>query len=641
MVAKEYRSMRVWRRGVLGAAAGLTALLMVSGTGVAASAPDGSDAPAASGSSSAPAAPASSADPAPAATSVAPVAGVRVTNTFWYSDRRVAIWVYSPAMGTNIQVQLLLARDWNQSPQERFAQLYMLDGLRAQNDNNGWTINTDVENFYKDKNVNVVLPVGGESSFYTDWKQPDNGKNYQWETFLTKELPPILQGQWRSTDVRGVEGLSMGGSAAMMLSERNPGFFRFAASFSGILQLSSFGMPQAVQFAVRDAGGYDSAKMFGPPSDPAWKEHDPYLHADKLKGMSLYVSSGNGLIGQYDTPSTLPYLATNYAGVGLEVLSRVTSTQFATTLNRMGIAAQVVYRPSGTHTWPYWEFEMHQAWPQAARALGVASDTPKCSVSGAIQPVSVKHRELGECLTPEYGVPGGRAQDFRGGRVIWSASTGAHVVAGAIGGAYVAADGPGGYLGFPVSDELGTPDRKGRLNKFQRGYVYWTQATGAHPVTGAILADWGKSGYERGPLGYPTGDEVDTPNDKGRVQGFQIGAYYWTAATGAHSVQGEIIKKYAKTGYEGGYLGFPTSNEIGAVRGGRFNRFEGGNIYWTPAKGAFALPSGPVFDAWATVGFEGGRLGYPISDQFQVTGGDRVNFERGYIEVVNGVATIR
>ena len=152
--------MRVWRRGVLGAAAGLTALLMVSGTGVATSAPDGSDTPAASGS-----APASSADPAPAATSVAPVAGVRVTNTFWYSDRRVAIWVYSPAMGTNIQVQLLLARDWNQSPQERFAQLYMLDGLRAQNDNNGWTINTDVENFYKDKNVNVVLPVGGESSF--------------------------------------------------------------------------------------------------------------------------------------------------------------------------------------------------------------------------------------------------------------------------------------------------------------------------------------------------------------------------------------------------------------------------------------------------------------------------------------------
>ncbi len=615
--------MRLWRRGVLSVTAPVAALLMVLGTGVAVAAPE------------APARPAAS--PVPAVT---PVSGVKVTNTKWYSDRRVAVWIYSPSMGRNIQVQILLARDWNQSPDERFPALYMLDGLRAQDDQNGWIINTDVENFYKDKNVNVILPVGGESSFYTDWQQPDNGKNYQWETFLTKELPPILQGQWRSTDVRGVEGLSMGGSAAMMLSERNPGFFRFAASFSGILQLSSFGMPQAVQFAMRDAGGYDSSKMFGPPSDPAWKEHDPYLHVDKLKGMSLYVSSGNGLIGQYDTPSTLPYLATNYAGVGLEVLARVTSTQFATTLNRKGVAAQVVYRPSGTHTWPYWEFEMHQAWPQAARALGVASDTPKCGVGGAIKPVATKHSELGECMTPEYDVPGGRAQDFRGGRVLWSARAGAHVVAGAIGGAYVAAGGPGGYLGFPISDELGTPDRKGRLNKFERGYIYWTQDTGAHAVAGAILDDWARAGYERGPMGYPTGDEVDTPNNKGRVQGFVLGAYYWTAATGAHSVQGRIFDKYAKTGYEGGYLGFPTSNELGAVRGGRFNRFAGGNVYWTAAKGAFAIPSGPIFDAWASVGFEGGRLGYPVSDQFQITGGNRVDFENGYIQVVDGTAVI-
>ena len=105
-------------------------------------------------------------------------------------------------------------------------------------------------------------------------------------------------------------------------------------------------------------------------------------------------------------------------------------------------------------------------------------------------------------------------------------------------------------------------------------------------------------------------------------------------------MQGRIFDKYGKTGYEGGYLGFPTSNEIGAARGGRFNRFSGGNIYWTAAKGAFAVPSGPIFDAWATVGFEGGRLGYPISDQFQITGGNRINFEKGYIEAVDGTAVI-
>ncbi|PYE18477.1 S-formylglutathione hydrolase FrmB [Williamsia limnetica] len=587
------------------------------------------------------AAPVVPAPQAPAFSAPAAVPGVKITNTFWYSDRRVAMWVYSPAMGTNIQVQVLLARDWNYRPANKFPQMYMLDGLRAQDDQNGWILNTNIEDFYKDKNVNVVLPVGGESSFYTDWAEPDNGKNYQWETFLTKELPPLMESQWRSTEVRGVEGLSMGGSAAMMLSARNPGFFKFAASFSGILQLSSFGMPQAIQFAQNDAGGYDSAKMFGPPTAAAWKEHDPYVLADKLRGTSLYVSSGNGLVGQYDTPSTIPGLATNYAGVGLEVLSRVTSQQFASRLNQLGVRAQAVYRASGTHTWPYWQFEMEQAWPQAAGALGLAADKPACATGGAIAPVYKANKSLGECLTPEYDVPGGRAQDFRNGRIIWSAKTGAQVVGGAIGGSYVAAGGPGGWLGFPTSGELATPDKAGRLNKFQNGNIYWTRTTGAHPVGGAILVDWGKSGYERGPLKYPTGDEHNTPGDKGRVQDFQVGSYYWNPTNGAHSVQGKIFEKYATLGYEGGWLGFPKTNEVGLARGGKLTAFDGGNIYWTAAKGAYAIAPGPIFDAWGKAGYENGKLGYPISDAQEITGGTRVLFERGVIEVVNGVVTVK
>ncbi len=410
--------------------------------------------------------------PAPAP---APAAGAaRVTKTYWYSAHRVALWVYSPAMNTEIQVQLLLARDWFAQPQAKFPQLLTLDGLRAQEDQSGWIINTDIERFYQDKNVNIVLPVGGESSFYTDWKEPDQGKNYKWETFLIRELPPVLEGQWRSTDVRGVQGLSMGGSAAMMLAARNPGFFKFAASYSGILQLTSYGMPQAVQFALRDGGGYDAAKMFGPPSDPAWKEHDPYLMVDKLRGTSLYVSSGNGVVGQHDSPSEIPLLATNYSGVGLEVLSRTTSQQFATKLNKQGIPAQAVYRPSGTHTWPYWEFEMKQAWPQAASALGLSGDRVACKPGEAFAKAK-QVATLGGCLTPQYPVPGGVAQDFRNGR-IFTGPKGPKVVGGAIGGAYVGAF---DRLGLPTSDELTAKDGKGKFNTFERGKITWTPTGGA------------------------------------------------------------------------------------------------------------------------------------------------------------------
>ena len=40
------------------------------------------------------------------------------------------------------------------------------------------------------------MPVGGQSSFYSDWYQPATGSagtiTYKWETFLTQELPAWL-----------------------------------------------------------------------------------------------------------------------------------------------------------------------------------------------------------------------------------------------------------------------------------------------------------------------------------------------------------------------------------------------------------------------------------------------------------------
>ena len=150
-------------------------------------------------------------------------AGVSVDRIEWLTNRRVAVFIKSAAMPEQLmQVQILLARDWHSNPEATFPEVWALDGLRARDDENGWTIETNIEQFYADKNVNVVLPVGGESSFYSDWQRPNNGKNYKWETFLTKELVPILDNEFRSNGKRAVVGLSMGGTAAMNLAERTP-----------------------------------------------------------------------------------------------------------------------------------------------------------------------------------------------------------------------------------------------------------------------------------------------------------------------------------------------------------------------------------------------------------------------------------
>ncbi|ADG99204.1 putative esterase [Segniliparus rotundus DSM 44985] len=572
-----------------------------------------------------------------------------ITKTAWLSDRHVEIWAHSPAMGVDVPVHILLARSWFSEPDKTFPQVFLLDSMKAGDEDNGWLKNTQIADFYADKDINVIAPVGGEASFYSDWLDSDNGKTYKWETFLTKELPPLLEQGWRCNDQRGVIGASMGGTGAMALAARNPGFFRVVASFSGILQTTSIGMPQAIDYAMKDAGGFDSAKMWGDPSNPEWAAHDPYALADKLRGTSLYISSGNG-VGAEEAAADMAtaaqaggqpdprQIAAGVSGSALELLSRLSSQSFAARLAQLGIPAQAVYRPSGTHSWPYWQFENTQLWPQLAMGLGVPQEAAACSPGGVIGEFAAQHAELGGCLTGEFDVPGGKEQDFTGGRVFWSEAGGAHETVGAIGAQYAASGGPSGPLGLPLSDEADTQDGQGKFVKFANGSVYWSPQTGAQAVHGEILKAWAAAGYEAGPTGYPVEAERPTPGGAGVVQGFQNGMWYWAAPTGAHPVGGAVLEKYAASGYEQGPLGFPISDEIplGPDGDGRVQKFSGGNVYWRPDLGAVVVLNGPIMAEWAKGGYENSPVGFPVHDQAPVENGVGQDFERAAILVVDG-----
>lgn len=569
-----------------------------------------------------------------------PPTGVRLDRVEWKSANRVALWVQSPAMGESVQVQLMLPATWNSEPDRDYPSLLLLDGLRARDDASGWTYETRISQFFDAKNAIVILPVGGESSFYTDWMSDANGSDYQWETFLMEELPPLLASDWRVGDQHGVAGLSMGGTAAMMLAQRYPEHFRFTASYSGFLDLTSFGMPEAIKVAMQDAGGYAAEDMWGPLGSERWREQDPKLHTEKMRGQSVYVSAGSGNTGPWDQPSGLPDIPTNFPGYGLELLSRMTTQTFVNAARSEGVEVTANFRPSGTHTWPYWQFEMTQAWPQFANAVGIPNVEEPCGPEGAIAALAERTPGLGPCLTDEYDVAGGKATDFRFGRVFWSQETGAHAVVGAIGAAYQAEDGPGGPLGLPVSGETTTPDGEGRYTQFENGVIYWSPRTGAHAIRGAVLDMWSDQGSERGDLGYPTTDEVSNPNKPGVAQGFQGGTVYWSERTGPHVVEGAIRTAYREAGAENSSLGYPTTDELSLTRGGAFNRFEGGAIYWSPRTGAHAVPNGPVFEAWGTVDHENGRLGYPTSGLETTRDGEVMEFEGGTITVSNGEAEI-
>lgn len=569
--------------------------------------------------------------------------GVSVDRIEWLTNRRVAVFIKSAAMPDQLmQVQILLARDWHQNPDAKFPEVWALDGLRARDDENGWTIETNIEQFYADKNVNVILPVGGESSFYSDWQRPNNGKNYKWETFFTKELIPVLHNRFRSNDKRALTGISMGGTAAINLAERNPHLFDFVGSFSGYLDTTTTGMPSAIKAAQLDAGGYDAEAMWGPLGSQDWIDHDPKLGIENLEGKTVYVSSGSGR-DDFGSPNSVAKGAANPAGVGLEVLSRLSTQTFVDYASRTNVKPIVKFRPSGVHSWEYWQFEMTQAWPYIANSLGVAEAdrSADCTPVGAIAEVTADG-SIGSCVNNEYDAgkdKQGKAQDFRGGTAFWAPNTGAHALYGAILAKYSGLGGAQGWLGFPTTGEQATPDGVGRFVHFENGSIYWTPETGAYAIPGDMFQAWGENGYETGDLKYPVKEANKV--GEGYVQQFQGGFLTRNPDGTHHIVHGAIGAKYGEMGTATSDLGFPTGNEI-AIKGGFFQPFEKGNIYWSAESGAHVIYYGDIFDEWGKRGYEQGELGWPTSDMQDISaGGLTISFQHGTLEQVNGTVVKR
>ena len=165
-----------------------------------------------------------------------------------------------------------------------------------------------------------------------------------------------------------------------------------------------------------------------------------------------------------------------------------------------------------------------------------------------------------------------------------SPATGTHEVKGAILSSYRALGGPAGRLSYPTTDELATPRVYGRFNHFQGGSIYWSPSTGAHAVWGSILGRWKALGWEQGFLGFPATGELATPNGVGRFNHFQGGSVYWTSATGAQPITGAIRDRWAAMGWENSALGFPRTGEF-PIPGGRAQDFQYGSIQWFPGTG--------------------------------------------------------
>ena len=283
--------------------------------------------------------------------------------------------VYSAAMDRNVRVQFqgggpVAAQGMGQPSKA----VYLLDGLRAQDDYNGWDINTAAFEWFNDSGIATVMPVGGRSSFYTNWYSPSNFNNqpytYKWETFLTSELPSYLATNKQvSPTGNAMVGLSMSGGAALILSAYHPGQFSYAASLSGFLNPSTPFMQQSIRVAMLDAGGYNVDNMWGPPWDPAWKRNDPVEQVQTIvnNGTRLWIYCAPG--GQTPVDENAdPGQALNASS--LETLALGSNRRFEERyVQAGGRNATFDFPAAGNHSWGYWGAQLQAMRPDLIATL--------------------------------------------------------------------------------------------------------------------------------------------------------------------------------------------------------------------------------------------------------------------------------
>jgi S-formylglutathione hydrolase len=104
---------------------------------------------------------------------------------------------------------------------------------------------------------------GQSASFYLDATQAPWRESYRMETYVTRELPAVIEASFPVLpDARGLFGHSMGGHGALALAMRNPDRYRSVSAFAPIVA------PSQVPWGRKAFAGYLGS------DEAAWAAYD-------------------------------------------------------------------------------------------------------------------------------------------------------------------------------------------------------------------------------------------------------------------------------------------------------------------------------------------------------------------------------
>ena len=301
-------------------------------------------------------------------------------------DRRAEVWtVTSEAMQREVRVEVYRAPAGVDAPN-----MYFLDGVGSESPS-GWSGGMgwgDPE--LRNRQVNVIAPTGAPSSMWADWAEDDPilGPN-KWETFLTEELPGLLEvgldgvaeplphnGAW------GVLGVSMGAAPALHLANSSE-LFGGAAGVSGAYSTTDELGYQYARLTVAARDG-DVTNMWGPRGSRLWQEHDTVADPSGLAGKSVYLSAATGLVGSAELGRFGSNEMVLVDGHILEKGSYESTRALEAALASVpGVDLKMNYVPTGIHNWPVFVPQMLPGTDHILAGLAPATLNGK-QTSGAV-----------------------------------------------------------------------------------------------------------------------------------------------------------------------------------------------------------------------------------------------------------------
>ncbi len=233
------------------------------------------------------------------------VPGATIVGEQWLTRRTLELTVATPSFTAPIKVEVMLPTGYASAPTRRWPVTYYLAGTH----HDQTTFRTGYEGEALTASYpSIVVSPSGQAGYWSDWYNNGAGGPPMYETFVAKQLVPLVDVNLRTVADRAhraVMGESMGGYGALMLAARHPDLFVAASSLSGATDTNwvpgaaAVSGSSAIDLALPDA-------IYGPraTNEVRWRGHNPTDLAENLRRIDLQLYTGNGIPGADESDPT-------------------------------------------------------------------------------------------------------------------------------------------------------------------------------------------------------------------------------------------------------------------------------------------------------------------------------------------------